>query len=583
MKHTLIAAGIFAGLSGQALAATYQLTELPRHNGAANTIISDANENGKVIGTASHIYNLPIDVSYIDFDDSRIKNAYDAEKRRYELIDETITFTLEDVQNGATATNADANVFMIGFLSGLSGSSEYQKLEDRIGISFDAEFADEQVLFDVQSPDYDSLTRSVRNYLTAISDDGVIVGWGSAPLLKTQFTPKDETEEDTFFVRDWGTRGIVITPSGEKVTLEPSFTEHGGASIATDIKRMADGSYHVVGYASVGIIQRRQDDFDDRCKGETTPIQACVWAEERRATNFNGSSSFYDLRAYQWTLDDNFIVTGAEEIGVGAVRRDDEESNIYSVAMATNNVGITVGYSIARYDDKINSLVVPGYFQDGQFTDISEKDEWYKTGKAVDVNNSNVIVGYRAKSSQGSPFDTVGFYYDMTTQKINDIPTYFTGSETAINDINNTGYVVGQGEVEKSGTNRRREGFLYKLGDESIVNINSLLPCKDANGDAYPYTIAEAIKITDSNTIYAIAVKTEERRNRLGEVETDSKGEVEYESVTVPVMLTPISGEVEDCTPPEAETYERQSGTAYWLSLLSMPFIWLRRKKKMSI
>lgn len=579
MKHTLIAAGIFASLSGQTLAATYQLTELPRHEGSVHSIVSDANEGGQIIGTASNLFNLPIDVSYIDFDDSRIKNAYETEKARVERIDETITFTLEDIKNGAAKTNPDANSFMLNFLGSLGGSAEYQKLSDRIGVAYSSSFADEQVLFDEQSVDYDGLTRSVSNYLTAISDDGVVVGWGSAPFTKTQFTPKDENEEKTFFVRDWSNRGIVITPSATKVMLDPPFTQHGGASIATDIKRLASGGYRVVGYASVGIIERRQEDYDDRCKGETAPIKACVWAEERRTVNIDGSPSFYDLRAYQWTLDDNFVVTDGKEIGVGAVRKDDETNNIYSIAMATNNNGVAVGYSIARYEDDINSLVVPGYFKDGQFTDISERDRWYKTGKAVDINDSNIIVGYRAEYINRALKDATGFYYDMNSNEISDIPTYFTGSETVINDINNTGYVVGQGEIEKSGTNRRREGFIYKVGDESIVNINSLLPCKDASGEDYPYTIAEAVKITDSNQIYAIAVKTVERRDRLGGIEKNSKGEIEFESVTLPVLLTPISGEVENCPPPEAESYERQSGSIFTFALFAMPLLWLRRRK----
>ncbi|MBQ4845582.1 DUF3466 family protein [Pseudoalteromonas sp. MMG005] len=581
MKHTLIAASIFAGLSGQALAATYQLTELPRHEGAVHSIVSDANENGQIIGAATRLFNLPIDVSYIDFDkdDTAIKTAYDQEKSRYELIDETITFTLEDVKNGAASTNADANNFMLGFLSRQSNSAEYQKLTDRIALTVSPTFADEKVLFDVQSSELNSLTRSVGNNLAAISDDGVMVGWGSAPFSKTEFTPKDENEAKTFFVRDWSYRGIVINTAGEKFTLEPAFTEHGGASIATDIERLETGGYVVVGYASVGITTQRQEGYDDRCKGEDRPLQACVWLEERRVANLDGLPTFYDLRAYQWTLDDNFAVVSAKELGVGAVRKDNEDNTIYSAAMAINNSDIAAGYSITRFDNDINARVVPGYFKDGQFSEIGERDAWYKTGKAVDINNNNVVVGHRAEVSRSTIQKAVGFYYDINADKFTDIPTYFNGSEMVINDINDAGYVVGQGEIEKNGNNQRREGFIYKLGDENIVNINSLLPCKDASGQAFPYTIAEAVKITESNKIYAIAVKTVERRDRLGAVEKNSKGEIEYESATLPVLLTPTNGEVEQCAAPEVETYERQSGSFSVFAFLTLPLVWLRRRK----
>ncbi|NOU49366.1 DUF3466 family protein [Pseudoalteromonas sp. JBTF-M23] len=575
MKHTFLAVSIFAGLSSQALAATYQLTELPRYEGGKYTFISDVNDNGQIIGAATSLFGLPIDVSYIDFDDATIKNAYEQAKTSYEEIDEEISFTLEDIKNGAAATNADANRFMLSFLGARANSAEYQKLQDRVALNIDAVSAQEQVLFDVDDTDTNGLTRSTSNYLTAISEDGAIVGWGSSPFSKTTFTPEGQSEEKTFFVRDWSARGLVLTPQGEKVTLEPAFTEHGGYSIATDIRKLDDGSYVVVGQASIGIPENRQKNYDDNCDDKDEPLQVCRWIRQ-----LSSSRPFYDLRAFIWQLDENFNVVSSQDLGLGLTPKDDENDAFISAALAVNKAGIAVGYSPYRNGDDLYPFNVAGYFKDGAFKPFKTLEKWYETGKATDINNNNIAIGYMAENVRNVIREQVAFYYDLNEEKFVELPYFFKGSKAVATDINDAGFIIGQAEVEKNSSNRRREGFIYQVGDDKVTNINDLLPCKDSSGNNYPYNIAEAIKITESNHIYAIATKTVERRDRLGNIEKDSNGNIEYESVTLPVLLTPITGgEVENCAPPEAETYERQSGSMLFMSLLTLPFAWLRRRK----
>ena len=82
---------------------------------------------------------------------------------------------------------------------------------------------------------------------------------------------------------------------------------------------------------------------------------------------------------------------------------------------------------------------------------------------------------YRWEVSGGPTFSTLnldgadtssgtGFYFNANTAEFKEMPAYFEGSATAITDINNNGFVVGQGVTEKSGSNRRREAFLYEIG-----------------------------------------------------------------------------------------------------------------------
>lgn len=570
MKFKLLAASVAVALSQQAAAATYHLTELPRHDNSKYSYITDANEAGDIIGHASNLFGVKIDVSYIDFEDSTIQSEYDTYESRLEAIDEEITFTLDDIENNNAAnTNAQAHTFMLLYLSNRGNSLQFQKVIRTVSLSFTNNSAEEFVVFDKQSPDFEGLTRSVVNYLTSVSEDGVITAWGSAPYEKITFTPEGETEEETYFVRDWRERGVVISPSNQRVELEPEFSQYGGTSKATDISQLADGGYVVVGQSSIGLAQTSQEAIEDNCDGVDEPIDVCVKL----------LGNIYHQRAYQWTLDSDFTIIDTQDLGLAFTPDDDDERAYSSIAMAVNNSGMAVGYSRARRqsDDELLLYEQAVIYQNGEHKRIKEVEYYSEYSKAIDVNDNGIVVGVVGRKGRTSNFDTTGFYYDTETDTYNTIPSYFEGAEVDITDINNNGFVIGQAEVEKSGSNRRREAFIYEIGAEAAINLNTLLPCRS---DDFPYTIAEAVKITDDNKVYAIATKTVERRNSLGEVEKDSNGEIEYESVTLPVLLTPISGEVEDCTPPEAETYERNSASWSWLSLLALPLVMLRRRRK---
>ena len=115
MKKTILAASMLSVLSSTAFAATYQLTELPRYDNGKNTFIADVNESGDIIGAATQLFNYAIDVSELNFENSDLKTAYDSYVAALANINEEATFTLEDIKNGISATNADANSFMLGF------------------------------------------------------------------------------------------------------------------------------------------------------------------------------------------------------------------------------------------------------------------------------------------------------------------------------------------------------------------------------------------------------------------------------------------------------------------------------------
>ncbi|NWL16437.1 DUF3466 family protein [Pseudoalteromonas sp. Scap03] len=575
MKYKLLAASVLATLSTSALSATYQLTELGDFEAAKHTYVTDVSESGHVIGVANGLYNLPIDISYIDFTESSINSAYDAEVARFKEIDKEITFTLDDIENNdAIYTNADAHTFMVRFLSNLSSNFEYQKISSIIATNYNSGVITEQPLFDIASVDYDGLTRSTSNFYNGVAEDGTTVGWGSAPFDKVSFTPDGETEEETWFTRDFIERGILISADGVEVPFVPEFTEHGGTSKASDIVA-TDTGYIVVGNVSVSIPAERQTTITDNCDGLDEPVMACIESLNSRSTR-----GLFNKTAVKWTLDSAYNVTSTELLGLALTPEEDEDTNPFiSNALAVNKNDVAVGFSNTRYFDRDSTiLTMPTYFKDGEVVDfINQQDDW-QAGKAFAINDNDIVVGYASKGIEGSLIAKF-FHHNINTNTTVFPEDYFTSSNSYANDINNQGYIVGEGEVGDTASTRRSEAFLYKIGDDKITNLNSLLPCFDSDGEtSFSYKMVEAKSINENNEVFGVATKTVEKLNSRGEVVTDINGNIQYESVAVAVKLSPIAnGEVENCKAPDTEFYERSSASFSWFGLLLLPLVGLRR------
>ena len=577
MKYKLLAASILATLSTSAISATYQLSELGTLDNAKFSYVTDASESGHIIGLANGLYNLPIDTSYIDFTDNTIENAYDSEVSIFELSDKVITFTLDDIENNdAALTNPDAHNFMVRFLSGLSTNFEYQKLNSFTGIRFNENEVVEQSLFDVSSVDYDGLTRSTFNVYNAVSEDGVSVGWGSAPYDKVSFTPEGEDEAETWFTHDFIERGIVIGADGTEVPLVPEFNEYGGTSRANDIVKTNTG-YIVVGNVSTDINFERLEDIDENCDGEDEPVSSCI-----NLLNSNFLGGIFNKRAVKWQLDDSLNITSVEELGLALTPDEDEveEDTFTSTAFAVNANGVAVGSSHTRYKNNDNTFVtMPVYFKDGEVvTYIDQENDSNQTGISSAINDENIIAGYVTRIVENTRVRKF-FYHDIATGNTVYPTNFFLAANSTANDINNQGYIVGESELGGSDSSRDKAAFIYKIGEDKITNINDFLPCYESDGETdYPYTVVEANVINENNEVFGVATKTVEKRDTLGGIVTDINGNIEFETVAVAVKLTPLeNGEIENCAPPEAEFFERSSASTSWLALFLLPLIGIRR------
>ncbi|WP_193038631.1 DUF3466 family protein [Pseudoalteromonas nigrifaciens] len=575
MKYKLLAASILATMSTSALSATYQLTELGALEGAKYSYVTDVSESGHIIGIANGLYNLPVDIEHIDFSLSLIQNAYTNEVNAFELSDKEITFTLEDIEkNNAVATNADAHSFMIRFLANVSANYQFQKLSSLTAIKYDSGAAVEQTLFDINTPDYPGVTRSVTNFYNAVAEDGTTVGWGSAPFDKIEFTIEDETDPTSWFTRDFIERGIIISESGMEVPLVPQFSEYGGTSQASDIVKTADG-YIVVGNMSLGIPQTRQTNITDNCDDKYQPFSTCIEVINNQTTR-----GIFNKQATKWTLDNAFNITSTEVLGLAFTPYEDEVDFAFiSNAFAVNKNGIAAGVSNTRYYDKDTTIItMPVYFKDGKAVEFINQPDGWQGGKSLAINDNNIVTGYATRRVDGALRNKF-FYHDIATGTTVYPDSYFTSSSSYGNSINNQGYIVGEGEVGISDSSRRSAAFIYKIGDDKITNLNDLLPCYDMDGtSSYGYSMSEAKVINENNEIFGVATKTVEKRNSLGEVVTDVNGKTEYESVAVAVKLSPIpNGTIEDCAPPDAEVYERRSASFSWYGFLLLPLIAFRR------
>jgi hypothetical protein len=412
MKRTILAASVLSLLSGTAKAATYQLTELPRHENSKNTFISDVNEAGDIIGAASYLFDLPIDVTYLDFGNASLVDSYNKYVDNQNLIGREVTFTLEDIKNGISDTNADAKAFMLSYIAGRESSFEFQKLSDRIGLKITATSADELVMFDELTDFSNTYSRSVANYLTSITEDSVIAGWGSVPYKKVNFS-KEGKDDKTVFVRQWSSRGLVILPNGERVILEPEFATYGGYSTVTDIVKLDSGNYIAVGSSSVSVPENRQKNYDDNCDGVDEPVEACVWNYQR--------GNFYNTEAYQWELDQNYNVISKKRLGLGITRQDDEKDAFNSVALAVNKNAIAAGYSDARNEENDSKYAYPqaGYYKDGKFIKIHQHEDYIQGGLAIDINDENIVIGNYYEQYGSLVRKKVGFYYDINTDSYN--------------------------------------------------------------------------------------------------------------------------------------------------------------------
>lgn len=565
--HGTLAAAVVVALSGTAQADTFQFTEIEPPENLRNLIPAAINNSGQVAAVGRFPKDIDIRLEWITPEmRSQAGIPQDTEEEVVESI-----------------TEAQYNRLIPLLEDRFNSNLRNQRIGTNRAVTYNGTTEVYQ-FFNDTDPATPELENAVESSLYQVNENGVYVGYGSAPyrpLVHTYTTEIDgeETEiEQTFFERDFISRGVWLW-DGQIKTVEPPEQEAlGGESAILDINE----NNLAVGYASVGISPSAQEDIDN-CTGETDAVEtrpdfACVWnlwylrqsssitylrSSQFDRTQITGNNSIYDVHAFMWQLDANGDVISATDLGTLGERNEEEDDLDYSsYAYAVNNNGIAVGQSWTYYNGNTNIRVkMPVYFQDGEAFPIT-LDERYRWGAAVDINDNGLVVGY-VKRLVNDTLRDVPFTYDLSVSEpeLVELDSFFIGSAAVVTAVNNSGVIVGSAEVEATiSGNRRRAGFMMDTTADNMemINLNDTISCDT------DYFIVSAEDINDNGQVVATAL--------VNVSYTDDNGNRQIRTDTKTLKLDPTGGELNDCRQ-EQEQVERSGAATGLFSVLGMLLI----------
>lgn len=566
-------------------AAVYSVVEVGQVEALKSTYAAGINNNGDAVFngvikqsrsnnaggsyTDYQLFNFPIDLSLIDFEDEDIQEYFTEQQ-------------LNDLLNG----NLSAETLRI--LLNVNPTTVNQPVGDVINFyKPQGSSAQNLLLRDTNA------TRGNSEYLLSINDSGVAVGFATPVRTYQSFTPAateetPEPEEEFFWVSELPLTSAVVVKDNVVTQISAPYTElAGGFTVA----RKISSDNRIAGYGSVGMDETAYETILEACDGETQPVDFCLASRT--------SELIYDQRALVWQLQADGSVAepqiygylGDKNTGTAFEGENFNDINYYSQATAVNKNGIAVGLSMYSDSSRTerylsNNFYVNGIYRqahasifvDDQVLPIVDPDEWSIISTSVvgstatDINDNDVIVGY-ANKVINSGVRSKMFVYDYASGQLTFPSGFFASSSTQANAINNSGQIVGNAEVIIGGTTtRRKHGFIYDMTNASFTDLNSLIGCNSG------YTIVDAADINDNGVIAATALVKRENRDLFGEPVLDAAGNPVYEDFSTVVHLTPVAnGEAENCDTDSTE-YKRQGGSWHYAWLLATAgLLWRRR------
>jgi hypothetical protein len=578
---SILALGITSALGLSAVnAATYQVIDKGNVSSLKYTYSQQENNNGEAAISGTDIYNFPVQFQYFDEEDYDfiVLLADNSHKAVHDLEN------IED-ETALRAGNPTANdlAWVIRFLKSRANNSLYQEVGDIFAMTNFNGQTELFNVFDEKLEGTDIFTRSTKEYINGITNEGWVYGNASAPYLPLDFT-KSDGEDVTHWLREFTTRGFFSSDGGATITqiIPPSETDlpeeqrFGGESAILDIS----DSHFAVGYASTSIDQNAIDFFNDETGGcadpnvlDDLPYKACVQQV---------IDEIYNTQAIKWTIDENGIIN-SEILGQLVTPHVDDVREYVNYAQAINNQGVAVGYAhgwanenVTNPSERERRSLYAVVYKDGQVTDFTDDHGKYFDSRAYDINDAGIAVGHVSAYVNGN-LRTKFYHVDTNAETMEMVLPidFFTGSSSTARSVNESGKVVGDGEVEthndNTSTPRRTSGFIYDITSETFTNLNDFLACDT------DYTIIEARDINDQDEISATALIRVPRRDSKGELMLDDQGEQLLEDVVRAVTLKPITGEIENCSGVE-EKVERQGAGFGFSSILLLIFAGLRRR-----
>jgi len=592
---SVLAAGITSALSISCIshvnAATYELVDKGEESKLKYTYAQHQNSAGDMAISGTSLYNFPVQYEYLDDDDFTAIESYVS--IRHESVN-----GLEDVEDSDAlrAGNPTANdlAWVVRWLqdtsSGRGLDIEYQKVGDTIAMTNMGGVTTDFNLWDVKFDSTDTLTRSTMDIVSGITDNGISYGTATAPYLPSEPYADSDDVEHIFWLREHGIRGFFSYDLGAQVfEVVPFETEHaGGVSAVLDVSEAGTA----VGFSSYKVTQAFDDVINDDTGGcadtanvpDRLTLEACI-AEAQLQLRVDT----YHIMAFKAALDPSGSPV-VEQLGLLVTPHVDDERSYSSYALAVNSQGVAVGYADGFNDETVTVPAVNEnrsyhyavVFKDGEVIDLTGDHTDKGSSRAYDINDAGIAVGHITKAIDGKAVDKF-FYVDTNVSKeavtmINP-SDYFNGSDSTARAINNSGLIVGEGQIEthneSSSNPRRTAAFVYNMNDDIFTNINELVPCSVRQA----YDIIEARGINDAGMISATAVVKVDRRDAKGELMLDNGGEPLTEDVVRAISLNPIPDDGEVCPAEEVGKVERKGaslgfGSAWFL----MAIFALRRR-----
>ncbi|MDG1121904.1 MAG: DUF3466 family protein [Glaciecola sp.] len=559
ISSALITSACFAPL---ATAATYEVEELTTNELAINVFARSIDNAGNALMVTQDLYNLPIDVSLIDFEN------------------ETIIANLTDVDAAAAGNPNEADYnYLIGLIRyGANGNSLtsqqfalYQSFVNNGMTDIRVKGFDEET---TATNGYTFGSETLANY---IFDSNTIVGSGEGVFTTRSYTTEDETEIN-YVLNDFIRRGFVQL-NGNTIALPPSELSLGGYSEAYSINQ----NLQVVGTSSVRMTEQLVEAIancdDDEERGDI-PLDVCYYN-----LILSGATTIsMDRRATIWQLDAQGQIISTQTFPLPFTPEEVSETNtdtaFYNAALAINDEGIAVGETHTFYLDRELKFNSAAMFRDGETIELIDKEDYFPS-TAKDINNNNIIIGTGSTQINGTT-RTKFFTYDLDADELTFPVDFFPGSSSTARDINNNNMVVGEGEVEfDNASTRRKNAFIYDMNSQTFTNLNDLLECDS------PYSIVGANAINDNNVILANALVNRQARNSAGELVIDSDGVAIMTDQIITVKLNPIAnGAIDDCTTEDNTIPERVGasmsfslGGLLLLTLFGKCVFWRRRQR----
>ena len=571
-------------------AATYQIVDKSEADKLKYTYAQHQNIHGDMAISGTTVYNFPVQFDYLDDDDFDSIEAYAF--TRYRSV-----HALNDIEDSDALRegNPTANdlAWVVRWLQDTSGGKgrdiEYQKVGDTIAMTNIGGVTEDYNLWDETFEGTDELTRSTIDIVSGITNGGISYGTATAPFLPGEVFIDDDGEEHIFWLREFGIRGFFSYNQGEKVhQVVPFETQYGGGTSAVmDVNEEGIA----VGFSSYKITQSYLEVIEDEDGGCADPeivpgrlsLEACITEVQLRTT------TPYHTMALKATLSPSGSPV-VEQLGLLVTPHPDDERAFSSHALAVNTSGVTVGYADGYNDETVTDPTVTQradyhyavVFKNGEVIDLTGDHSNKGSSRAYDINDSGIAVGHILKAISGKGVQKF-FYVDTNVPKaeINMVnpDDFFAGSDSTARAINNSGLMVGEGEIEthneSSANPRRTAAFVYDMTNDVFTNLNNTIPCALRQ----TYDIIEARGINDEGMISATAIVKEDRRDAKGEIMLDETGTPLKEDVVRSVSLDPIPDDGEVCTAEEDDLVIRKGASVNFISLLSIfGLLAIRRK-----